>query len=78
MLELIDLWWREAECYGVLPLDDFVNEPLEVGRDGQTPVDDVYGSPFACSGRIKDVTIEVVGREVVAPELLLETLTGTL
>ena len=162
LADLIDLWWREAERYGVLPLDDltgragvgwwpeprdqwvlhqdavlphffkagprvrgvshrvtarierdsteddgciiadggrvrfyvndeaagdrvlspfryynFVNEPLDVGRDSQTPVDDAYESPFVFKGRIVDVIIEDVGREVVDQDVLLDELMGS-
>ena len=53
---------------------NFVNEPLEVGRDSQTPVDEAYTSPFAFEGRIVDVVIEAYGTEVVDQEALLESL----
>ena len=53
---------------------NFVNEPLDVGRDSQTPVDDVYQSPFVFDGRIIDVVIEAMGTEVVDQETLLEEL----
>lgn len=55
----------------------FVNEPLDVGRDSQTPVDDVYASPYPFGGRIVDVTIEVAGREVVDEDVLLDQLMGS-
>ena len=56
---------------------NFVNEPLDVGRDSQTPVDDAYESPFVFDGRIIDVVIEAVGTEVVDQETLLEELMGS-
>jgi len=56
---------------------NFVNEPLDVGRDSQTPVDDVYESPFEFRGRIIDVVIEAAGTEVVDQEVLLEELMGS-
>ena len=56
---------------------NFVNEPLDVGRDSQTPVDDAYESPFEFRGRIVDVVIEAFGREVLDQETLLEELMAT-
>ena len=56
---------------------NFVNEPLDVGRDSQTPVDDAYESPFVFDGRIVDVVIEAFGTEVVDQETLLEELMAT-
>ena len=56
---------------------NFANEPLEVGRDGQTPVDDCYESPFPFAGRIVDVVIEAVGVGGVDQQALLEELMGT-
>ena len=56
---------------------NFVNEPLDVGRDSQTPVDDAYESPFAFEGRIVDVVIEAFGREVVDRDVLLDELMGS-
>jgi arylsulfatase len=53
---------------------NYSNEPLEVGRDGQTPVDDGYNSPFAFSGRLLDVTIDSAGRENEDPETLIAEL----
>ena len=53
---------------------NFVNEPLDVGRDSQTPVDDLYESPFVFQGIIVDVVIEAFGEEVVDQEALLEEL----
>lgn len=53
---------------------NYVNEPLEVGRDGQTPVDDVYESPFAFQGRLLDVTIDSAGREIEDQEALIDEL----
>ncbi len=58
-------------------IQNFVNEPLDVGRDSQTPVDDLYESPFVFEGSIVDVVIEAFGREVVDPETLLEELMAT-
>ena len=56
---------------------NFVNEPLDVGRDSQTPVDDAYESPFEFEGSIVDVVIEAFGTEVVDQETLLEELMAT-
>ena len=56
---------------------NFVNEPLDVGRDSQTPVDDAYESPFVFDGRIVDVVIEAFGTEVLDQETLLEELMAT-
>ena len=53
---------------------NFVNEPLEVGRDSQTPVDDAYASPFTFEGKVVDVVVEAHGTEVVDQETLLEAL----
>ena len=53
---------------------NYANEPLEVGRDGQTPVDDRYESPFSFEGRIVDVVIEAAGEEAVDQDALLEEL----
>jgi|TARA_B100000315_G_scaffold239549_1_gene258443 arylsulfatase len=53
---------------------NFVNEPLEVGFDSQTPVDEIYQSPFRFGGKIIDVTIDVFGRDVVDPDVLLAEL----
>ncbi len=53
---------------------NYVNEPLEVGRDGQTPVDDLYESPFEFAGRLLDVTIDSAGREIEDPQTLIEDL----
>ncbi len=55
----------------------FVNEPFDVGRDSQTPVDDIYDSPYLFCGSIIDVTIEVAGREVVDQDVLLDQLMGS-
>ena len=56
---------------------NFVNEPLDVGRDSQTPVDDAYESPFVFDGKIVDVVIEALGTEVVDQETLLAELMAT-
>ena len=48
-----------------------------MGRDSQTPVDDLYESPFVFEGRIVDVAIEAFGREVLDQETLLEELMAT-
>ena len=53
---------------------NYANEPLEVGRDGQTPVDDRYESPFSFEGRIVDVVIEASGDEAVDQGALLQDL----
>jgi arylsulfatase len=55
----------------------FANEPLEVGRDGMTPVDDAYESPFEFEGRIDEVVIELFGREVLDPAAVLGELMRT-
>ena len=55
---------------------NFVNEPLDVGRDSQSPVDDLYESPFVFEGTIIDVAIEAFGEEVMDYEVLLEELMG--
>ena len=56
---------------------NYVNEPLEVGRDGQTPVDDLYDSPFEFEGRLLDVTIDSAGREIEDPQTLIDNLMRT-
>lgn len=53
---------------------NFCNEPFEVGRDSQTPVDDRYESPFVFEGEIAQVIIEAAGEEVVDQDILLEEL----
>ena len=53
---------------------NFANEPLEVGRDSQTPVDEGYESPFRFAGRIVDVVIETADDEAVDQDALLEDL----
>lgn len=58
-------------------LYNFANEPLEVGRDGQTPVDDCYESPFPFTGRIVDVVIEAAGDGGIDQDALLEELMGS-
>ena len=58
-------------------LYNFANEPLEVGRDGQTPVDDCYESPFTFAGRIVDVVIEAAGDGGIDQDALLEELMGS-
>ena len=55
---------------------NFTNEPFEVGRDSQTPVDDRYQSPFVFEGKIAQVVIEAAGEEVVDQDILLEELMG--
>jgi arylsulfatase len=52
----------------------FAGEPFEVGRDGMTPVDDAYESPFAFGGRIEEVVVELFGREVVDAGAVLDEL----
>jgi len=56
---------------------NFVNEPLTVGFDSQTPVDDTYDSPYRFDGRIIDIVIETAGREVVNEDVLLDQLMGS-
>ena len=48
--------------------------PVDVGPDSQTPVDDLYESPFVFQGTIIDVVIEAFGEEVMDQEALLEKL----
>ncbi len=55
---------------------NFANEPFEVGRDSQTPVDDGYESPFVFKGKIAQVVIEAAGKEVVDQDTLFEELMG--
>jgi arylsulfatase A-like enzyme len=55
----------------------FANEPLEVGRDGMTPVDETYASPFEFGGRIAELVIELFGREVLDPAAVLDELLRT-
>jgi len=55
----------------------FASEPLEVGRDGMTPVDDAYDAPFAFGGRIDELVIDLFGREVVDPAAVLDELMRT-
>ena len=56
---------------------NFTNEPLEVGRDSQTPVDETYTSPNIFTGKIVDVVIEAAGEEVVDQDTALEELMGS-
>ena len=56
---------------------NFANEPFEVGRDSQTPVDDIYESPNVFTGHISRVVIEAVGEDVVNQNTLLEELMGS-
>ena len=56
---------------------NYVNEPLEVGRDGQTPVDDRYESPFEFQGKLLDVTIDSAGRDIEDPQTLIDELMRT-
>lgn len=53
---------------------NYTNEPLEVGHDSQTPVDDCYASPFTFEGHIIDVVIEAAGAEVVDQKVLFDEL----
>ena len=55
---------------------NFANEPLEVGRDSQTPVDDLYESPSVFEGEIAQVVIEAAGEAVVDQDILFEELMG--
>lgn len=55
----------------------FCNEPFEVGRDSQTPVDDHYQVPFTFTGRIVDLVIEAVNETIVDQDTLLEELMGS-
>lgn len=66
----------EGSLTGFRPYN-FANEPLEVGRDGQTPVDEGYESPFPFRGRIVDVVIEAAGDGGIDQEALLEELMGS-
>ena len=56
---------------------NFANEPFEVGRDSQTPVDDLYESPNVFEGHIARVVIEAAGDAVVDQNVLLEELMGS-
>ena len=56
---------------------NYVNEPLEVGRDGQTPVDDRYESPFEFQGKLLDVKIDSAGRDIEDPQTLIDELMST-
>ena len=56
---------------------NFTNEPLEVGRDSQTPVDSSYTSPNVFTGKIVDVVIDAVGEDVVDQNTALEELMGS-
>ena len=53
---------------------NYVNEPLEVGRDGQTPVDDRYNAPNEFQGKLLDVTIDSASRAIEDPQTLLDDL----
>ena len=55
---------------------NFANEPLEVGRDSQTPVDDQYESPFVFTGQIASLVIEAAGEEVFDQDVLFDELMG--
>jgi hypothetical protein len=55
---------------------NLANEPFEVGRDSQTPVDDYYESPYVFEGKIDQVVIEAAGEEVVDQDVLWEELMG--
>lgn len=50
----------------------FANEPTTVGRDTQTPVDDLYEVPNDFSGDLIDVTIDVFGGEHLDQRTLIE------
>jgi arylsulfatase A-like enzyme len=43
-------------------------EPLDCGRDTQTPVSPSYESPFDFTGRLRRVVLELRGRDIVTPE----------
>ena len=53
---------------------NYVNEPLEVGRDGQTPVDDRYNAPYEFQGKLLEVTIDSASRAIEDPQALLDDL----
>jgi len=46
-------------------------EPLDCGQDTQTPVSEDYESPFAFTGTIDKVVLEVLGKEP-RPDLAAE------
>jgi arylsulfatase len=52
-------------------------EPMDVGRDTQTPVSSSYNCPFAYSGTLHRVEIHLAGREVVDPAAELDALLAT-
>tara|TARA_A100001011_G_scaffold222689_1_gene230643 strand:+ start:386 stop:2518 length:2133 start_codon:yes stop_codon:yes gene_type:complete len=56
---------------------NFTNEPLEVGRDSQTPVDQLYQSPNIFPGAIKDVVIETASNVIVDQNTAFEELMGS-
>ncbi len=56
---------------------NFTNEPLEVGRDSQTPVDQFYQSPNVFPGKILDVNIETANDAIVDQNIAFDELMGS-
>ena len=56
---------------------NFTNEPLEVGRDSQTPVDQFYQSPNVFPGTILDVIIETASDAIVDQNIAFDELMGS-
>ena len=52
-------------------------EPLDIGRDRQTPVSESYECPFAFSGTLHRVEVFLGGREVVDVSAELDALLAT-
>ncbi|MEO6197670.1 MAG: arylsulfatase, partial [Dehalococcoidia bacterium] len=49
-------------------------EPLDIGRDRQTPVSDLYECPFEFTGKLERVEVTVGGRETLDPLAELDEL----
>jgi arylsulfatase len=49
-------------------------EPMEIGRDCQTPVSDLYECPFEFTGKLHRVEVLLAGRENVDPQTELDSL----
>ena len=54
-----------------------VLEPMDVGRDTQTPVSESYACPFAFSGTLHRVEVFLGGREVLDVSAELDALLAT-
>ena len=52
-------------------------EPMDVGRDHQTPVSESYACPFAFSGKLDRVEVFLGGHEVLDPRAELDALLAT-